>query len=73
MFKYHAVSRNDSRNHVRYIFDFPNKKFNRTVEPLKPMAFLTDSDQQESIGKIQGKLQTTAFDQDIFGVWAYSP
>ena len=46
---------------------------NRTVEPPKPIAFLTYSDQQESISNIQGKLQAIAFDQDVYGVWVYNP
>ena len=53
--------------------DLPHKQYNRTVEPPKPIAFLTDSDQQESIRKVQGKLQIITFDPDIYGIWVYSP
>ena len=67
MLKYHAL-RYGCRNHVRYLLDLPNKQFNRTVEPPKPIAFPTDSE-----GKNQGKLAATAFDQKIYGVWVYSP
>ena len=53
--------------------DVANKQFNGLVEPPKPIAFLTDSDQQESrIRKFQGKIQAIAFDQDIYRVWAYN-
>ena len=61
MLKYHAVSRNDCQNHGRPILELPEKQFNRTVGPPKPIASLTDSNQQESISKNQGKLQATAF------------
>ena len=65
MLRYHAISRNNCENYVRHL---PNSHLSRTVKP-KPTAFHTDSDQQESISKNQGKIQAPAFDQDIYGVW----
>ena len=58
--------------HVRYLSDVANKQFNGLVEPPKPIAFLTDSDQQESRSKFPCKIQAIAFDQDIYGVSAYN-
>ena len=52
--------------------DLPYKQFNKKVERPKPFAILIDSNQQESNSEIQGKLQATASDQDIYGVWVYS-
>ena len=54
MLRYHAVSCNDRQNHVRHLLDLATKQFNRTFETLKPIAFLKDSDQQESKSKNQG-------------------
>ena len=71
MLRYHAVSHNDCQNHVLFLH-FRKKQFNTTAEPPKPIAFLTDSDQRQSNDTFQGKLQATAFDQDVYGVWVYS-
>ena len=68
-----AVSRNDCQNQVRYLLDLTKKQLNRNLEPLKPTAFLTDSDQQESICIIQGNFKATAFYQKIYGVGVYRP
>ena len=73
MLRYQAVSHKGCENHNRYLSDLHNKYLNRTVEHPKSIAFLTDSDQDESISKNQSKRQATAFDQGIYGVWVSNP
>ena len=53
---------------IHYLLDHPSKQFKRTVEPPKPFAFLTESDQRKS----KSQIHANAFDQDIHGVWVYS-
>ena len=73
MARYHAISRSVCQDHLLYLLNLPNKEFNRTVEPANPIAFPTDSDQQEKMSEVQGRIQATAFDQDNYGVWVLNP
>ena len=59
MLRYYGNGRNGCQVHVYFLLDLRDKQFDRIVDPRKLIAVLTDCDQQYSISKTQGKIQTT--------------
>ena len=51
--RYHASGHKVCQKHVQYLLDLPNKQFNRTIYPSKPIEFRGDPDQQKSTCKIR--------------------
>ena len=69
----HAVTSSDCQSHVRYLLDLFGPRSNRTTEPPQTIASLTELKHQNLVIRIQGLMQATALDQNIYGVWVYSP
>ena len=50
---------------IRYLIEFSSPRFNRTFEPLQPIAFLSDIEQQNNLVYVRGPMHATKLDQDV--------
>ena len=73
MVSYLAVTKNDCQIYVRYLLELSSPYINQTLEHLEPFAFVTVSEQQSDLIRIQGSMQDMVLDQNVFGVWVDRP
>ena len=73
MVSYHPVTRIYCQSYVLYHLELSRPRSSRTIEPPQTIAFVNDLEQRINLFCIQGPMQATALDEDVHGVWIYSP
>ena len=73
MVRYHAVTRNDCQRRTRFLFELSVPRANRTIVPPQTFALLAGLEQQNNLILIQGPMQATAVDKDVYRVRVYGP
>ena len=74
MVRYHTGTTNDCQSHIRYLLELSGPRLNRNSEPPQHFALVNNSEKKtKNFIRLQGPVQGTALDQNVYGVWFHIP